>query len=428
MADDAIGYGRPPKRTQFVKGQSGNPSGRPEGSQNLAAVLNATIRQRIKVTENGRIRYTTKFEAIIAQLVNKALRGDVNAIHELRYWIQFLEDSLQTNSQPLVTRENDEAVVESFGTTAPNRKLSSTRFCKYRFERGAQMSATQQLTYAEYQALLRLDLITFIERSFYELNPQATFARSLHIEVLATKLAASRRGQLRRLIVCIPPRMLKSIAVSVAFPAWLLGHDPTKQIICASYGQDLAEKHARDCRTLIMSDFYRVLFPRTRLSPEKQSVNDFLTTAQGFRMSTSVGGVLTVVLVPPETGVVKIVAVSSDVSTNSSGDLLRDKFNALRSSLEANYGKAALVFDFLVLRSNWNEPSEWMMALLNHERIFMATWEPDQEGVGLAEKACAISTGTGYIMVTYEFPNFSLWKQSVATRTMTSSCQYRRKC
>jgi len=338
MADDAVGYGRPPKRTQFVKGQSGNPSGRPEGSQNLAAVLNATIRQRIKVTENGRIRYTTKFEAIIAQLVNKALRGDVNAIHELRYWIQFLEDSLQTSSQPLVTRENDEAVVESFGTTAPNRKLSSTRFCKYRFERGAQMSATQQLTYAEYQALLRLDLITFIERSFYELNPQATFARSLHIEVLATKLAASRRGQLRRLIVCIPPRMLKSIAVSVAFPAWLLGHDPTKQIICASYGQDLAEKHARDCRTLIMSDFYRVLFPRTRLSPEKQSVNDFLTTAQGFRMSTSVGGVLTVVLVPPETGVVKIVAVSSDVSTNSSGDLLRDKFNALRSSCLSKVG------------------------------------------------------------------------------------------
>ena len=41
----------------------------------------------------------------------------------------------------------------------------------------------------------------------------------------------------------------------------------------------------------------------------------------------------------------------------------------------------------------------------------MANWEPDEEGVSLAEKACAISTGTGYIMVTYEFPNFSLWKQ-----------------
>jgi hypothetical protein len=112
MADHAVGYGSPPKRTQFVKGQSGNPNGRPKGSQNLAAVVHTTIRQRIKVTENGRVRYTTKFEAIIAQLVNKALRGDVNATHELRYWIQFLEESLQTNSQPLVTRENDEAVVE----------------------------------------------------------------------------------------------------------------------------------------------------------------------------------------------------------------------------------------------------------------------------------------------------------------------------
>jgi predicted phage terminase large subunit-like protein len=155
------------------------------------------------------------------------------------------------------------------------------------------MSATQQLTYGEYQALLRLDLMTFIERTFYELNPQATFARSPHIEVLATKLAACRLGGYRRLIVCLPPRMLKSIAVSVAFPAWLLGHDPTRQIICASYGQDLSDKHARDCRTVMMSDFYRGLFPRTRLSPEKQSVNDFMTTTQGFRMSTSVGGVLT---------------------------------------------------------------------------------------------------------------------------------------
>lgn len=150
-----------------------------------------------------------------------------------------------------------------------------------------------RLTFAEYQALLRLDLMTFIERSFYELNPEATFVKSPHIEVLATNLAACRQGRLRRFIVCLPPRMLKSIAVSVALPAWLLGHDPSKQIICASYGQDLSDKHARDCRTLMTSDFYKALFPRTRLSPEKQSVNDFMTTAQGFRMSTSVGGVLT---------------------------------------------------------------------------------------------------------------------------------------
>jgi len=64
-----------------------------------------------------------------------------------------------------------------------------------------------------------------------------------------------------------------------------------------------------------------------------------------------------VVLVPPETGVTKVVAISNDVTTNSSGESLRDKFNELRSSLEANYGKAALVFDFLIPESSWSKPN-----------------------------------------------------------------------
>jgi predicted phage terminase large subunit-like protein len=150
-----------------------------------------------------------------------------------------------------------------------------------------------QLSYADYELILRNDLTTFIERSFSELNPQTVFLPSPHIEVMASRLEACRRGTTKRLIVNLPPRSLKSHAVSVAFVAWLLGHDPAKQIICASYGQDLADKHARDCRLLMASTFYRRLFPRTRLSPEKQSVGEFMTTEQGFRMSTSVGGVLT---------------------------------------------------------------------------------------------------------------------------------------
>jgi predicted phage terminase large subunit-like protein len=149
------------------------------------------------------------------------------------------------------------------------------------------------LSFNEYQFLMRRDLMTFIERSFYELNPQTAFSKSPHIEVLASRLEACRQGKTRRLIVNLPPRSLKSHAATVAFPAWLLGHNPAIQIICASYGQELADKHARDCRTLMASTFYRTLFPRTCLFAEKQSVNEFMTTAQGFRMSTSVGGVLT---------------------------------------------------------------------------------------------------------------------------------------
>jgi predicted phage terminase large subunit-like protein len=148
------------------------------------------------------------------------------------------------------------------------------------------------LSPAEYRYILTNDLATFIERSFRELNPAATFTLSRHIEVLARKLEDCRLGRIKRLIINLPPRSLKSICASVAFPAWLLGHDPTAQIICASYGHDLAEKHARDCRRLMMAGWYKGAFSRTRL-PLRQPVNDITTTLQGVRMATSVGGVLT---------------------------------------------------------------------------------------------------------------------------------------
>jgi predicted phage terminase large subunit-like protein len=150
-----------------------------------------------------------------------------------------------------------------------------------------------ELTQAEFSLILQQDLMSFIEGSFLELNPEARFSPSPHLEVMVSKLELCRQGKLHRLIINLPPRSLKSHSISVAFVAWLFGHRPEAQIICASYGQDLADKHARDCRTLMSTDFYQSLFSRTRLSAQKQSVNEFMTTRQGFRMSTSVGGVLT---------------------------------------------------------------------------------------------------------------------------------------
>lgn len=149
------------------------------------------------------------------------------------------------------------------------------------------------LTLAECNTIYRNDLMSFIERSFLELNPETQFLSSPHLEVMASKLELCHQGKLRRLIINLPPQSLKSHSISVAFAAWMLGHDPAKQIICASYGQNLADKLARDCRTVMLSNFYRSIFLGTRLSPEKQAVNEFMTTKQGFRLSTSVGGVLT---------------------------------------------------------------------------------------------------------------------------------------
>lgn len=144
----------------------------------------------------------------------------------------------------------------------------------------------------EYDIFLRKDLTSFIERAFYEVSPERDLLMAPYIEAMALKLEACRRGEITRLVINLPPRYLKSHCVSVALPAWYLGHDPSMQIICASYGQDLAEKLARDCRNLMSSAFYKKLFA-TRLSPDRSAVNDFMTTANGFRMATSVGGVLT---------------------------------------------------------------------------------------------------------------------------------------
>src|SRR5436305_9730554 len=149
-----------------------------------------------------------------------------------------------------------------------------------------------ELTPEQYRAVLRNDFCTFAERSFLELNPATDFARNWHIDVIAHELERCRLGETRRLIINLPPRSLKSHCASIAFPAWLMAHNPSAQIICASYAQDLADKHAIDCRALMNSDFYRQIFP-TRLSPDKRAVADFLTTARGSRKATSVGGVLT---------------------------------------------------------------------------------------------------------------------------------------
>jgi predicted phage terminase large subunit-like protein len=143
-----------------------------------------------------------------------------------------------------------------------------------------------------YADVLRHDLCAFIHRSFIELEAGKQFLWNWHIEVLAAKLEDVRRGNCKRLIVNMPPRHLKSDTISIAFPAWVLGHDPTKQLLSVTYAQDLSDNLARRSRTLMTSPFYQALFD-TRISRGREAVSDYETTAGGYRLSTSISGVLT---------------------------------------------------------------------------------------------------------------------------------------
>jgi len=108
-----VGYCKPPKHTQFPKGRSGNPKGRPKGSQNLSTVLQKVARQRVKVTGNGKSRSMTKLEAAATQLSNHAASGNPRAIREFLYLHRLCEESSQTDSTQPGPQEIDEPVIQN---------------------------------------------------------------------------------------------------------------------------------------------------------------------------------------------------------------------------------------------------------------------------------------------------------------------------
>lgn len=141
-------------------------------------------------------------------------------------------------------------------------------------------------------ALLRNDFNAFYRKVFNTISTGDEFADGWYIQALCYHLSMCVSGAIKRLIITIPPRMGKSMCASVALPAFLLGHDPTMRMICASYGQDLATKFLYDMREIIDAPWYRKLFPKTRPAKVGVTQNSYRTSRLGQRLSTSVGGVL----------------------------------------------------------------------------------------------------------------------------------------
>ncbi len=141
--------------------------------------------------------------------------------------------------------------------------------------------------------LYRCDLSSFIQRAFETVNPGMRYLHNWHIDAIAYQLERIERGEINRLIITMPPRSMKSISASVAFPAWLLGRDPRLRIVAASYAEGLSEKLARDNLKIMQSRWYCEAFPTTRIATGHGARSDFETTCGGGRFSTSVGGTLT---------------------------------------------------------------------------------------------------------------------------------------
>jgi hypothetical protein len=144
---------------------------------------------------------------------------------------------------------------------------------------------------AFHDAVLRKDFNFFLRRCFMTLNPGSPYLPNWHIRLIGFRLERIRRGKTKRLIINMPPRHLKSLTVSVAFAAFLLGHEPKRRIFVISYGNELSSKHASDFRSIVESAWYRRAFPAMQI--DRSLEDEVSTTARGFRISTSVYGTLT---------------------------------------------------------------------------------------------------------------------------------------
>lgn len=143
------------------------------------------------------------------------------------------------------------------------------------------------------QALLRQNLGAFTERCFGEIASGQTYVHNWHLDALAHHLSEVANGNIKRLLITVQPRSLKSLSASIALPAWILGQDPRKRIVCVSYANDLAVAHANSFRTVINSPWYNELYPAMRIDPKKDTETEVRTTSGGYRLTTTVGGSLT---------------------------------------------------------------------------------------------------------------------------------------
>ena len=155
------------------------------------------------------------------------------------------------------------------------------------------MSDANEIRRAHREALrahARESLYGFYRLGFPALAPEASFSEAPHFRVLARALEKVAKGETRRLLIAIPPRHGKSILASVVLPAWILGRNPTRKIICASYGDALSKDFSNRFRDLLWSPQYGAVFPGTQIDAGGASLSEVRTTAKGYRLATTVQG------------------------------------------------------------------------------------------------------------------------------------------
>lgn len=133
-------------------------------------------------------------------------------------------------------------------------------------------------------------LMGFIKNAWDIIEPGVAFRDNWHLHAVAEHLEAVGDGEIENLVIAIPPGCMKSILVSVAFPAWEWILKPELRYMNASYGVELAIRDSQKCRDIITSEWYQQYWPQVQIKPGEDQKTKYALTAGGWRMATSVGG------------------------------------------------------------------------------------------------------------------------------------------
>ncbi|MGE0773779.1 MAG: phage terminase large subunit [Sphingomonadaceae bacterium] len=169
--------------------------------------------------------------------------------------------------------------------------------------------------------LCQNDFASFTGMAFAELYPNEKFEYGWHHDAMANLLSEARSGVSPRMIINMPPRSLKSFIVSVAWPAFLFGQDPTTRIMVLSYGETLARELSETTRRLMQSPYYHQLFPQTLLV--QQSALILNTRQGGMRNASSITGGVT------GRGASWLIIDDSISATDAVSDVMRQKSKAV---------------------------------------------------------------------------------------------------
>jgi predicted phage terminase large subunit-like protein len=142
-------------------------------------------------------------------------------------------------------------------------------------------------------SVLRENFFYFVQQVFRTLRPNEELIAGEYLELMCLLGEEVFRTEGSRIILNIPPRHLKSIVMAIAWPAWVLGHNPSRKILVACYGADLVQEQGRMFRTILESGWYKKTFPGTVINSRQNTDSETSTTAMGGRKGISVQGAAT---------------------------------------------------------------------------------------------------------------------------------------